>query len=252
MGLKAQTVRVNELTEKHRKEMFELFSRYYENIKEDKFYDDLDSKDRVIVLTDSEEGKIRGFSTLLDIKTTIDGERIYGLFSGDTVIDCNFWGGTALTMEFFKNVMLAKAKHPTHEVYWFLISKGYKTYLLLANNFKTYYPRFDKQTPSKHNEIIENFATQLFGSEMYDKETLILKCANKFDRLKDTVAPISNELALKNPKIAYFEKMNPNWQEGDELCCIGRIDMGLAIKYLGRTFKKRIKKVSFVPTSARI
>lgn len=246
----AKTLEVNELSFDDKNKMFELFQKYYENVSFEKFLKDLESKNRVIVLRDNDYKVIRGFSTLQNIQINQDGRKIFGLFSGDTVIDSNYWGGTALSMEFFKNVILTKLKNPTSEVYWFLISKGYKTYLLLANNFKTYYPHFEEQTPERIKTIIKKFANHMYDEELFDEQNLILKCANKFDRLKNSVAPISRELSLTNPKIAFFEKMNPQWQEGNELCCLGRVDTGFALHYLSRTWKKQIKKMNLIPSNA--
>lgn len=235
----ARTANVAELSQEFKKSMFKLFQTYYENTHEEKFHKDLNAKEKSILLEDK-EGSLRGFSTITEIQIQKKEKTIYGVFSGDTVIDSNFWGGTALTMEFFKNVLRVKIKHPKSEVYWFLISKGFKTYLLLANNFKNYYPRYDKETPDKHKEIIEHFAIDLYGDQ-YQKGKLIIKACEKFDRLKDSVAPISKVMSEENPKIAFFEKMNPHWQEGDELCCIGKIDIGLVTQYLSRTLKKILK-----------
>lgn len=243
--LSARTVLINELSSEFKQKMFRLFETYYENVNKEKFYNDLNAKEKSIILEDKDR-ILRGFSTITEIQIQIQNKTFYGVFSGDTVIDCNFWGGTALTMEFFKNVLRVKMKHPTSEVYWFLISKGFKTYLLLANNFKNYYPRFNKETPKKHKEIIEHFAIDLYGDQ-YQKNKLIIKASKGYDRLKYSVAPISKVMLESNPKIAFFQKMNPNWAKGDELCCIGRIDFGLVTQYLSRTFKKVLLKKRFKP-----
>lgn len=135
-------------------------------------------------------------------------------------------------------------KHPLCEVYWFLISKGFKTYLLLANNFQNYYPRFDKETPEKDKSIIDHFAVDLYG-DLYMAEKYIITAPENNDRLKLSVAPISQDMIEHNPKIAFFQKMNPHWQKGDELCCIGRIDIGLVTQYLSRTLKKVLFKKKY-------
>jgi hypothetical protein len=239
--LKSLTVDVSRLSHAQQNVMFELFARYYENVIAEKFYSDLAQKDKVILLLDSSK-IIRGFSTLKFLELEMNKKKIIGIFSGDTVMDSSFWGGTALTMEFFKNVMGVKLKNPWTNVYWFLISKGFKTYLLLANNFAWYYPRFDRSLSNEAKSIIDTFATKLFGN-LYDTKTLILKAASLYDRLKDNVAPITDQMQKTNPKIAYFNQMNPSWMQGDELCCIGRVDLGLVKVYLTRTFFKYVKRL---------
>jgi len=239
--LYAHTVKISTLQAFEVDCMYHLFATYYENTQKEKFLKDLLNKDKVILLRDKYEKKIRGFSTIKFMDINIQGKKVYGLFSGDTVIDADYWGQTALTMEFFKVQMFFKFKHPFNGFYWFLISKGFKTYLLLTNNYQNYFPRFDKETPRKHKMIIDGLAHQIFG-ETYDSNSGLLKCANLYERLKGEVAPIDDH-ALKNPNIKYFQDKNPNWIEGEELCCIGRVDYGLVTKYLSRTYKKRLKPV---------
>jgi hypothetical protein len=241
--LKASTVETHELKERDLDEMYALFAEFYENTEKEKFLKDLLNKPKVILLRDKLDQSIKGFSTLKFFSIKIDERTINGLFSGDTVIDTHYRGTTALTMEFFKNIMGFKLRNPFKPLYWFLITKGYKTYLLLTNNYATYYPRFNKPTPSFEKKIIDRFASELFG-HLYDANAGVLKHADRYDRLRGDVAPITEDL-LANPHINYFQMRNPNWQRGDELCCIGKAGISLATKYLSRVFKKRFKPILF-------
>jgi hypothetical protein len=238
--LHASTVKVKHLSASMKEDMFHLFCKYYENIHKSKFLKDLEAKEKVILLKDSSK-IIRGFSSIVELEVYIGNKKVIGIFTGDTVIHDDFWGGIALSMEFFRNISRTKLKNPTTDVYWFLISKGYKTYLLLTNNFKNFYPRFDKEITAYHLEVINTLGEKLYG-DLYDRQTNIIKAANKFDKLKADVAPITEIMISENPNIAFFSKMNPNWEQGDELCCIGRVDLGLAQKYLTRTFKKFLRR----------
>lgn len=237
--LKAQTHSIASISEIEKKELYQLFSRYYEASDFEKFIKDFDSKDDVILLRCKEEGIIRGFSTLKKLQFTHNGKVRVGIFSGDTIIDENFWGATALTFEFFKYVLGVKRKHLFQDVYWLLISKGFKTYLLLANNFQTYYPRFDRETPNEVQSFMDSSWLELYPKD-YCLDNKILLTANKYDRLKEHVAKIG-EKELSNPKIAFFQDKNPRWAQGDELCCVGRVDLGLCIRYSSRTLYKLIK-----------
>ena len=59
------------------------------------------------------------------------------------ILERRFWGYGGLQMAFAKHLLLAKIRTPGRRVYWFLISKGYKTYLLLARTFLGFLPRRD-------------------------------------------------------------------------------------------------------------
>ena len=234
--LYAKTVSLSHISPSMKDEMFILFSEYYDNIKKEKFLSDLEHKEKVILLRDRDK-ILRGFSTIVEITTLVENKTVIGIFTGDTVIHNHFWGGIALTLEFFKNILLTKLKNPSKNVYWFLISKGYKTYLLLANNFKNYYPRHDRPTPAFDKMVIDSFGRKLYGDFYYPSQ-LLIRSHHQFDRLKKTVAPIDPLMLQANPKIEFFQNMNPQWEEGTELCCIGKVDLGLVQKYLTRTFKK--------------
>lgn len=239
MRLKSRTIKREALSDKQKLQMYNLFTYYYDNVSKEKFEKDLSDKELVILLLWKNE--IKGFSTLKIFSQKLEGKDYICVFSGDTIIDESFWGQTSLTMEFFKNVLRVKMRHLNKEVYWFLISKGYKTYLLLTNNYFTYYPRYDRPTPEKHRKLIALFAKNLFG-EYYNEEKNLLIFGNNCDRLKQAIAPIT-EKELKNPNIAYFHQANPHHFQGDELCCIGRNDLGLILRYSCRTFLKRFKNL---------
>jgi hypothetical protein len=239
--LKGITVPVGSLNEDQIKVMYSLFERYYENVNFEQFKSDLYNKTKVILLITSKK-EIGGFSTLTEFKIQHDGKSHHVLYSGDTIIDKNFRGTAALTMEFLKNILMAKVKRPFSPVWWFLISKGYKTYLLLANNFITYYPRFDRETPSKEKSILDRMAQTLFKSHYSSQSGLIEFPKEEHERLKTLVAPISETLKEKNPKIAFFEERNPNWQDGVELACIGEVSLMLGIRHPLKIFLKLFKK----------
>ena len=131
---------------------------------------------------------------------------------------------------------------PLTPVYWFLISKGYKTYLLLSRNYTTYWPRHDKATPSWERTLIGHLATDKYGSS-YRPATGVLRFEAREGRLKDGVAPVDPE-ALTHPDIRFFLQRNPGHVDGDELCCVGKVDMGLWTKFTGRLMTKAVTQTT--------
>lgn len=239
--LKGKTVPVSSLSLEQIKVMYSLFERYYENVNFQQFQKDLSNKTLVILLLTSKK-EIKGFSTLTEFEIQKGRKKHHVLYSGDTIIDKEFRGTAALTMEFLKNILLAKVKRPFTPVWWFLISKGYKTYLLLANNFITYYPRFDKETPSEEKELLGEMATKLFGNHYNSETGLIEFPKGEHERLKSLVAPITENIKNQNPKIAFFEKLNPHWQDGVELACLGEVSLMLGIRHPLKVLLKPILK----------
>ncbi|MGZ3789115.1 MAG: hypothetical protein ACXVLQ_11365 [Bacteriovorax sp.] len=239
--LVAKTIKVGSLYESQIVEMFSLFELSYENISFDRFQHDLKAKSRVILLFDKNK-KIQGFSTLFDFDFFHNKKNYRILYSGDTLISPDYWGTSALTMEFLRNIILLKVRYPTRPVWWFLISKGYKTYLLLANNFINYYPRFDRETPLEYQSLLQELSEKLYPGKFNKKTGIIEFGDEEHDHLKDTIAPITEELMEKYPKIKFFQEKNPDWRKGNELACIGEVDPLLGLVHPIKIVKKILKK----------
>ena len=132
---------VASLTAADRDAMWAVFSRYYAAVDRARFDADLSAKDDVLLLRDTGDGSLQGFSTIEVYSRRVDGRPFVAVYSGDTVVEEAYWGQTALQRTFFTYLMKTKLRNPTRPVYWYLISKGYKTYLLLARNVPNHFPR---------------------------------------------------------------------------------------------------------------
>ncbi len=130
-----------------RRTLYELLERHYEHVSWMQFAADLAEKDAVIVLRDA-NGLPCGFSTQRVMHVTVDGLPVRAIFSGDTIIDPGHWGEQELGRAWCRYVGQVRAADPEIPLYWFLISKGYRTYLYLPVFFKTYYPACAWPTPA--------------------------------------------------------------------------------------------------------
>lgn len=237
--LLSRTVSVGNLTNSLIENAFSLYQVYYDQVTFENFKKDLFEKDKIILVFEKRTGTLRGFSTILFKNFYLNNKRHRVIYSGDTIIDERYRGTRALTREFFKNLVLERFKNPLIPVYWFLISKGYKTYLLLANNYNTYYPRFDKQTPPHYKKILDQISKNFYPQNYCDQSGLI-KFENDHERLKDFTAPITQKMIEDFPKINFFVKSNPNWQNGDELACLGDVNWSLMFTYPLKIIQKQL------------
>jgi hypothetical protein len=227
-----------------RERMFEIMQKYYDSVTREHFDRDLAAKHAVIVLRDLAHGKIQGFSTLMKVEIGEGRSAAVGFFSGDTVVEKEFWGQRTLGIAFLQFLWLEKIKNPLRPVYWFLISKGYKTYLLMANNFSDHYPRYEKPTPALQRRIMDEFYGKLYPGK-YEPATGRVVFESCEGKLKEGVAAPSAELIASNPRVAYFEKQNPGWKNGDELACIAQMTLWMPLSYqLKALFKKSAHKAT--------
>src|SRR5262249_47157855 len=153
--LRSELIRQRDLSSNVRSEMWELFRRYYDAISYESFLDDLSRKQHVIVLRDTGDGSVQGFSTIFTFDKEVDGQRVIAIFSGDTIIDDAYWGQSVLQHAFFRFIVAQKLQNPLVPLYWFLISKGFRTYLLLSRNFPEYWPRHEAPTPDRERRILD-------------------------------------------------------------------------------------------------
>ena len=162
-----------------------------------------------------------GFSTYTEINFKFKGRNSIGIFSGDTVIEKAYWGNKALQTAFSLKLASVKLTNPKHQVFWLLISKGYKTYLCMTNNFPRHYPSY-RNNDSELAEVVHHYCELLFP-EYYNRETQILDFGDDYQCLQDDVAEITPEMCMQDPNIRFFNERNLNWRRGTELPCCGEI-----------------------------
>ena len=165
-------------------DFYKLMEMHYENIKMEKFLADLNEKDEVFVIY--EDSLVRGFSTIKKIKLEIDSDVIIGIFSGDTIIEKGYSWGMEFQKEWIKYCLkeCEKNKQNNIKTYWFLISKGIKTYMYLPLYFNKFYPNKNGKSTEIEIKIIDKYATLLY-EDRYIKEKGIIKSTKKKIKIKE-------------------------------------------------------------------
>lgn len=216
--------------------MYSIYEKYYENTQFKIFSSDFAKKSGAFLIRHPKTNEIVGFSTVMDCEISVNGKIHHAFFSGDTVIEKEFWGNRALQRAMYRYLIQKKLKHPTEAVYWMLISKGFKTYLLLANNYFSYFPHYNNK--NQHlAPIVDAYCRQYFD-KYYDADKGILNFGNDYQPLKGDVAPITQDMLNRNAKIRFFEQCNPDWAYGTELPCIGEITWRDIGRYVQRFLSK--------------
>jgi hypothetical protein len=239
-AIKAKTYTLDQLSQLDIFRMHQIFAKYYDGHPFAQFQNDLAEKDHVILLRDVEQGRIKGFSTLMKVEIQTERGTVRGFYSGDTVLEKEYWGSPALGLEFLRFLWIERLKNPFRPLYWFLISKGYKTYLLMANNFSTHYPRFELKTPDYFQSIMNSFYEKKFNG-LYDRESGRVQTAGTACRLKEQVAEVTPEMQ-RLERVAFFQKVNPDWRSGVELACLAEMTIWMPFKYAFKKFFRGMLK----------
>jgi hypothetical protein len=217
MALSGRITTVTELSADERTQMFRLMCRHYENVSQAGFDADLMEK-RWIIQLYSPGGQLCGFSTQTLLDIVLEDRRIIALFSGDTVVDRKHWGDPALACIGGRLAMSLIDDFPSQELYWFLISAGYKTYRFLPVFFHEFYPRCDATTPDKIQSVIAALARVKYPT-LYDDANGVIRADARQYRLREGVADVSAG-RQRDPHVEFFISRNPGHVRGDELCCI--------------------------------
>jgi len=219
-ALVATTIATAALDQRTLADAFALFERSYDGADRVRFLSDLAEKQLVILLRDRETRALKGFSTVL-VQELPSPRPAIVVFSGDTVIDREYWGQKQLQIAFTRLLVSLKLQWPRRRVYWFLISKGYRTYLLLANAFPVAVPRHDRGPDEELEAHLRALASERFGAQ-YDVESGVIRYAAAHERVRPGLTPITDR-HLANPHVRFFLERNPGHAAGDELACLANV-----------------------------
>jgi hypothetical protein len=218
LRLSGQLVEAADVTPAQREAMFALMVRHYANVRREAFDADLNDKRWVIQLSNPATGRLCGFSTQVLVETVVGSRPVKALFSGDTVVDRDHWGDSSLAHVWGRLALSLIDAHDGTDLYWFLVSKGYRTYRFLPVFFREFYPRNDRPTPPAAMQALDTLARCRFATR-YDAEAGLIRAQSQHDRLRRGVAEIT-PARLRDPHVRYFVERNPGHAQGDELCCL--------------------------------
>ena len=209
--------------------MHQLMAAHYEEVTAERFNEDLSRKDEVILLLDS-AGVIRGFTTIAWNPAGFQSEGDI-LFSGDTIIDRACWGTQELVKAFCRRAGEWRRIHD-RRLFWFLISKGHRTYLYLPLFARHFHPHPDQVEPEM-SALASKVAGALFGDAW--------KCDEGVIRFPASQGHLREELVVErgcNPWVRFFNESNPGHIHGEELVCITEMVEGNLRRVALQAFKE--------------
>lgn len=212
--------------------MFYLMDTYYTNIRFEDFHNDLQSKTAVICLFNPNDNQLVGFSTLKEYFHLFESKELLILFSGDTILEKEFWGSQELALGFGDYMLHLMKTYPLHDIYWLLISKGFRTYKYLPAFFKEYYPNPVKETPLFYRNLMHSLAHQAFP-DRYDEKSGVIKMTDG-PFLKEQYHP---QLKKGGRTEKFFYQHNPGYIHGDELVCITELKAENICDFMKRILK---------------
>jgi hypothetical protein len=215
--LTPQAVDVASLGADARDAMYALYARHYDAATRARFSRDLADKQYAILLHD-ETGLLQGFSTLAVYEREFEATKVGILFSGDTVVDAQHWGQQALAFAWLRLAGELKARASERALYWFLISKGHRTYRFLTAFSREFWPAVHRATPARMQALMDALARDRFGTD-YDAASGVIRFAQSHGHLRERFAQVS-AAHRQRPEVAFFLARNPGYARGEELVCL--------------------------------
>lgn len=199
--------------------MLGLYARYFSHVRRERFLEALSEKDWVIRL--SHAGQIVGFSTQCLMTLHCDGQDHRVLFSGDTIVDPAFWREHELAGAFGHLILRLMRDYGEDRLWWFLISKGFRTYRFLPVFFNRFWPSPTSAPGEKRPGLLAAAARARFGAA-YDEERGLIVAAEDSDRLRPDMCGVP-AARRRDPYVRFFLERNPDFARGDELACLAEL-----------------------------
>lgn len=228
--------RPSELSNDTLKDMFQLFRQYYDACDYAQFEHDLFEKTHVLLLDNPIDSSLAGFTTALTMSFNDGHAPFKAIFSGDTIIDRDYWGTQDLPLYWCQFAGSIKRENQDIPLYWFLIVKGHRTYRYLPLFARRFYPTWRYPMPDHIKTRLDMMAAQKFGDN-YNPETGLIRFSRSKGHLKGNWAHIPSHLKSK-PDVHYFLQRNPNYHAGDELACITELTENNLKSHALRAFKQ--------------
>ena len=205
------------LTARDRAEMLGLYKRYYVRVENERFFADLDRKERIAIVRDA-DGRISAFTSMTTLDLSEGNDRLVGLFSGDTIVDSpgrQYPHLAALTVSYAE---ILRQRFQGTKVYYVLLSKGWRTFRAMSTFFREYAPRVRGRAPAHCTEVIDRVGRFHFPGQ-YMQSLGIIRYAGG----GQSIRPGSAEDIQPGRDIADqedFLALNPGYLQGDEIICV--------------------------------
>ncbi len=216
--LQSRIFQVKEIDAALREPMFRLFASYYDGADRHDFDRDLNEKNEVVTVWCDAE--LCGFTTLQWSLFLHDDREIAVLYSGDTIMDRQYWGHQTLATAWLRRVGYWSLRRPACPLfYWLLIVKGHRTFRYMSAFGIDFVPTWVAGPNSQSLLRLRNtLARHRFGAAFNERDGVVRYAGTKCRLRPEIARPTERE--RQRPDVAFFLESNPGYIDGDELVCL--------------------------------
>ncbi len=220
-----QTVRLTflppaRLDTQARDEIWRFFSRF--STRERAVFDARLSASLEVFVGRLPDGRLVAFG-VVDLLVARWRCRPHGLIHTNwAVIDPALRGQNLIQRAGFRSFVKYRLRHPSMRLYWLFGASTYKSYLLLARNFRDYWPRRGHAWPERERALVHDVMARA-GGPGWDPSAGVIR-RQGVSRYHEGVVD-DDPAALADPDVAFYAAANPGQAEGDTLLCICPLDL---------------------------
>ena len=200
--------------------MLDLLRRHFSGVDVRTFESDLAGKSHAVLLEDG-GGRLRGFTTFLMYPASADGRALTVVYSGDTIVEPSAWGSPVLPRAWIRSVYELRPTYPAGELYWLLLTSGFRTYRFLSVFWRRFHPCFSEPTPSATQRVLDALSAERFGAR-YDRTAGVVRLAHP-QVLRGGLIDVP-EGRCSDPHVRFFMERNPGYVAGDELVSLASLE----------------------------
>ena len=221
MRIFSQTKAVRALAMSDIEEMYGLMTREFLGMRRERFMRDLSEKDAVMLLHDSERGSIVGFSTLMTFGVDIPERNVKIVFSGDTAVHESYRASSGFGHEIGKYFLRSIERFPEHEIYYVLISKGWRTYRIMPFTFVHFAPAPGMPVATADQAVLDAFGRAKYPHSYCAKSGTIPGGEDAQRLIPGSID--AEPPARPDAMVDFFLRKNPAYLSGTELVCVAPV-----------------------------
>ena len=207
------------LTEAEREAVWSFVSRFVE--RDRTAFEDKLARTREVFLGYRRGREMVAFGAVDLIERAIDG-RTYGLLVTHwAALHPDVRGRNVIQRVGARYFLRYRMTHPLRPVHWLFTASTFQSYLLLARNFRTFWPRPGAAWPARERRLVAAVMAE-GGDHGWDPETGVLE-RHGASRYREGVVDDDPELLdhpTLGPMIRFYRRQNPGQDQGDSLACL--------------------------------
>jgi hypothetical protein len=208
-----------DLTARERDGLWAFFSRFVRRDR-DAFEAKLLASDEVFLGT-AADGALVAFGAVDVLESHVLGAKHGVLMTNWAALDPSARGQNVLQRVGLRCFLRFRARHPLTPAYWMFTASTFKSYLVLARNCGSFWPRRDVAWPERELAIVRDVMARR-GDPGWDPERGVVRRFGVSRYVDGVVA--DDPAALRNADVRFYAEQNPGQVEGDTLVCICPLD----------------------------